>query len=168
MHALDILRDGFGRVAEELPTSIEGLSARQLLWQPAPEANHIAWLAWHIGRCEDAQMAPIGKHPQVYSQSGWEERFALPYEPGAMGYGQTAEQVRAFCLDDPALLSDYYDAVHQATLQILDGLSDDDLDAVLDDPFKVTAEVRLVSVVNDITQHLGQIGYLRGLLENKS
>jgi hypothetical protein len=32
----------------------------------------------------------------------------------------------------------------------------------------VTAAVRLVSVVNDITQHMGQIGYVRGMLERAS
>jgi hypothetical protein len=31
----------------------------------------------------------------------------------------------------------------------------------------VTAAVRLVSVVNDITQHLGQAAYLHGLIERR-
>ena len=32
----------------------------------------------------------------------------------------------------------------------------------------VTAAVRLVSVVNDVTQHLGQVAYVRGLLNARS
>ena len=138
--------------------------AEQLLWQPAPAANHIAWLAWHIGRCEDAQIAPIGAVPQVY-QDGWAKRFALPSGPSATGYGQSIEQVRAFPLTDPSLFTGYYAAVHAATQHVLDGLSDDDLSSTVEDSYRVTVAVRLVSIVNDITQHLGQIGYLRGLIE---
>jgi hypothetical protein len=45
-------------------------------------------------------------------------------------------------------------------------LSDDDLDAVVDtrwDP-PVTLGVRLVSVLSDDLQHVGQAAFLRGLL----
>ena len=102
--------------------------------------------------------------PQVY-QDGWAKRFALPSGPSATGYGQSIEQVRAFPLTDPSLFTGYYAAVHAATQRVLDGLSDDDLSSTVEDSYRVTVAVRLVSIVNDITQHLGQIGYLRGLIE---
>ncbi len=54
--------------------------------------------------------------------------------------------------------------MHAATLETLDGLTATDLDRLVDDPFRVPIGVRLVSIINDITQHLGQIGYLRGLV----
>ena len=44
------------------------------------------------------------------------------------------------------------------------------MDRVIDtrwDP-PVTVGVRLVSVVNDCTQHVGQIAYVHGLLENRT
>jgi len=50
--------------------------------------------------------------------------------------------------------------------QFLAGLSDDDLDRVVDrrwDP-PVTLGVRLVSVLSDDLQHVGQAAYVRGLL----
>ena len=37
--AVDILRDSFERVADDLPAALEGLTAEQLLWQPAPAAS---------------------------------------------------------------------------------------------------------------------------------
>jgi hypothetical protein len=48
----------------------------------------------------------------------------------------------------------------------LGGLSDDDLDRVVDEDWDppVTLGVRLVSVVNDDVQHAGQAAYVRGLL----
>lgn len=162
--AVDILRDGFGRIAEGLPAALDGLSIDELLWQPADGANHIAWLAWHIGRCEDAQVAQIAGQSEVY-HDGWVERFSLPYEPSAIGYGQTSEQMQAFRLHDPSLLAGYYAAVHAATDRVLDNLTDDDLRRIVDQTYQATGAVRLVSIVNDISQHLGQIGYLRGLIE---
>ena len=41
----------------------------------------------------------------------------------------------------------------------------DQIDERFDPP--VTAAVRLVSVVNDITQHVGQAAYVRGLVERR-
>ncbi|MGB3955715.1 MAG: DinB family protein [Brooklawnia sp.] len=165
MDAIEVLRDGFGRVAETLPRHLAGLDAELLLWQPKPEANSIGWLAWHIGRCEDAQVAAIAGEPDVYSQQGWVDRVDLPYRDHEIGYGHTPAQVREFRITDPALLTDYYAAVHEATLRLLADLTADDLDRLVDDPFQVSVGVRLVSVVNDVTQHLGQIGYLRGLID---
>ena len=58
-------------------------------------------------------------------------------------------------------------SVARRTRAMLLGLSDDDLDRIVDrawDP-PVTLGVRLVSVVNDDTQHVGQAAYVRGLLE---
>jgi uncharacterized damage-inducible protein DinB len=94
------------------------------------------------------------------------ERFALPYAPGAMGYGQSAEDVAAFRLEDPKLLTGYYQAVHEVTIELVDSLSEDDLARVIDarwDP-PVTLAVRLVSVVDDAAQHIGQAAYVKGLL----
>ena len=64
------------------------------------------------------------------------------------------------------LLLGYAQAVHARTAEFLRGLSDADLDRVVDrrwDP-PVTLGVRLVSVLSDDLQHLGQAAYLRGLL----
>ena len=45
-------------------------------------------------------------------------------------------------------------------------MSDSDLDRVVDDNWDppVTLAVRLVSVVNDCTQHVGQASYASGIL----
>ncbi|MGH3349646.1 MAG: mycothiol transferase [Nocardioides sp.] len=161
-----LLADGFGRIAETLPAIVDGLSVDDLLWQPYDGANSIAWTLWHIGRMEDAQIAPIVGGEEVWIRDGWVERFGLPYEPGAMGYGQGAEEVGAFRLEDPKLLTDYYQAVHEATSELVDGLSEEDLGRVVDDQWDppVTGAVRLVSIVDDAAQHIGQAAYVKGLL----
>lgn len=161
-----LLADGFGRVAETLPSIVGGLSVDDLLWRPYDRANSIAWILWHIARMEDAQIAPLAGAGEVWAREGWVERFALPYAPGAMGYGQSAEDVAAFRLEDPKLLTGYYQAVHEATIELVDTLSEDDLARVIDERWDppVTLAVRLVSVVDDAAQHIGQAAYVKGLL----
>lgn len=161
-----LLADGFGRIAETLPEIIDGLSVDDLLWRPYDRANSIAWTLWHIARMEDAQIAPLVDADEVWAREGWVERFGLPYRPRAMGYGQSAEEVAAFRLEDPKLLTGYYQAVHEVTIELVGSLSEDDLARVIDERWDppVTLAVRLVSVVDDAAQHIGQAAYVKGLL----
>lgn len=163
---LELIADDFARISDTLPRLIEDLSPADLLWQATPGTNHIAWLAWHISRDEDAQMAVIAGGPEVYSDA-WADRFALPYPVGATGYGQTIEEVRAFTPPTAALLVDYYQAVAVRSADILAHLDDRALDSLIDDPFRVTVATRLVSIVDDGHQHLGQIGLIRGMLTDR-
>ncbi|MFT8396459.1 mycothiol transferase [Propionibacterium sp.] len=166
--ALDILTDSFDRGLETLPALLDGLGPEDLLWRPGPDANPIAWLSWHIDRCMDAQMAPLMDLPQIWDQ-GWRERFGLPYPPLAMGYGQTSEEVAQFDLVDAQLLLGYHHEVAALVRTVLAAERNKDLGRIVDtrwDP-PVTAAVRLVSVINDVNQHTGQIAYLKGLLASR-
>lgn len=171
--ATDILDDAFGRVHELVPGVVSGLTPEQLLWRPDAEANHIAWLVWHLSRVQDDHVAGVADvtgaagGAQVWTADGWAERFGLPYDRAAIGYGQTTEEVGAFVLEDPQLLTGYHAAVHANTVAVLRGLGPGALEHVVDRQFDppVTAATRLVSVVNDIGQHIGQAAYVRGLLQ---
>lgn len=171
MDALEVLRDGFGRVAENLPSVVEGIDADTVNGQPAPGHNSIGWLLWHLARIEDAQVAALATSlglpggGQVWDD-GWYERFGLPYPREAHGYGMDQADVDRFRLADPTLLSGYYAGVHRATLALLDHLDEQQLDEVVDEDYDppVTAGVRLVSVLDDVAQHVGQAAYLKGLL----
>lgn len=167
--ANDLLLDAFDRVQEGVPSVVDGLSVEDLLWRPDPDANHIAWLVWHLSRVQDDHLAALVDQPQVYVQ-GWSKRFGLPYPEEAHGYGHTRADVDAFVLQDPALLTGYHAAVHERTVEIVRGLDDAGLARVVDERWDppVTAAVRLVSVVNDGTQHIGQAAYVRGLAERRS
>ena len=163
----DILDDAFTRVVDDLDRVLDGLGAGDLLWQPDPAATSIGWLAWHIGRCEDVQIAALAGGDQVWTQQGWNARCALPYGDDDLGYAHTPEQVRAFSVGDPGLLAGYYRAVHERTVAVIAGCDSDSLGRIVDsrwDP-PVTEAVRLVSILNDVTQHVGQAAYVRGLLD---
>ncbi|MBK9474722.1 MAG: GNAT family N-acetyltransferase [Tetrasphaera sp.] len=163
--ATDILRDAFGRVAEEMPELLRDLPAEVLLWRPDPDANSIGWLAWHLTRVQDDHLAGVGEREQVWTSQGFVERFALPYAVASHGFGQSSAEVGAFHVTDATLLIDYHQAVHAMTLEVLDALDDAAYQRVVDTRFTppVTAAVRLVSVIGDTAAHLGQIGYLKGL-----
>ncbi len=67
------------------------------------------------------------------------------------------------------LLVGYHDAVQQMTSEVIDGLDAADLERIIDrrwDP-PVTVGVRLVSILADCLQHLGQAAYVLGLAHRR-
>ncbi len=165
MTPTQLLNDAFGRIAEGVSALLDGLDQEQLTHRVAPGANTIAWLIWHLTRVQDDHIADVAGTEQVWTSQGFAERFGLPFDDAATGYAQSAEEVGQV-VASAQLLDDYLAATHAATLAFLDTLTAVDLDQIVDtrwDP-PVTLGVRLVSVVNDDTQHLGQAAYVRGLL----
>ncbi|MGW2343889.1 mycothiol transferase [Streptomyces sp. NPDC001661] len=165
MRSHDVLMDGYSRIREEVHAAVEGLSADALNERPEDTANSIAWLIWHLTRVQDDHVADAAGLEQVWLAGGWAERFELPLDESDTGYGHTPKQVGQVRVASGELLVGYYDAVHEQTLGFLGGLKDADLDRVVDEGWDpaVTLGVRLVSVLSDDLQHVGQAAYLRGL-----
>jgi uncharacterized damage-inducible protein DinB len=161
----DLLADAFGRIRESLHNAVEGLTEEQLAYRIDGRSNSIAWLVWHLTRIQDDHVADAAGHEQVWTADGWVDRFDLPLRRGDHGYGHTSDQV-ASVRASAQLLSGYHDAVYGRTLDYVRGLSGSDLDRVVDENWDppVTLGVRLVSVVNDDMQHVGQAAFVRGLV----
>jgi hypothetical protein len=164
--ANDLLADGFDRVRGNVHQVLDGLDEDQLGWRPDPQANSIAWLVWHLARVQDDHVAAVADSAQLWTSAGWVERFRLPFDVAATGWSQSADevgQVRA----SGELLAGYQDAVHDSVIGYVRSLSDDDYGRVVDERWDppVTLAVRLLSVLDDATQHVGQASYVRGLLE---
>jgi len=120
---------------------------------------------WHLARVQDDHVADVADVEQVWTAADFVGRFGLPFKPTDIGFGHSRDDVAAFRADAD-LLAAYLTAVHEKTVAYVNGLAPEDLDRVVDtrwDP-PVTLGVRLMSVVNDDTQHLGQAAYVRGLL----
>jgi uncharacterized damage-inducible protein DinB len=166
MRTQDLLLDGFDRIHQTLRRALEDLDADQLAARVAPDANTIGWLAWHLLRVQDDHVAEVAGSEQVWTAGGWSKRFGLPFDDSATGYGFGPEQVGQVRAESVDLLLGYADAVHERTAEYLRTLDDDDLDRVVDDSWDppVTLGVRLVSVLSDDLQHVGQAAYARGLL----
>jgi uncharacterized damage-inducible protein DinB len=161
----ELFTDAFARIKQSVDGALADLSDAELSAPPAPEANTIAWLVWHLTRIMDDHVADVAGDEQVWTRDGWAQRFDLPFPDEAIGYGQTADEVRQVRVSGELLLG-YHDAVQEKVVAYVRSVSADDLDRVVDtrwDP-PVTLAVRLVSVVNDSMQHVGQAAYVRGIL----
>jgi hypothetical protein len=168
MTSTDLLVDTFERIRDAVHPAVNGLSADELAFRPDPESNSIAWLVWHLTRIQDSHVAGFTDSEQVWMANGWAERFSLPFDASDTGYGHDPDMVAAVTADASSLLG-YFEDVHAGTLEYVRSLSESDLTRVVDpgwDP-PVTMSVRLVSVVADDLQHVGQAAYVRGLLQRR-
>jgi hypothetical protein len=168
MTSAALLIDAFGRVHEVVHEVVEGLTPRELAFRADARANSIAWLVWHLTRVQDDHVADAAKVEQVWTSQGWVERFGLPLDPLDTGYAHRTSEVAA--VQAPAkLLVGYHDAVHQQTTRYVEGLTDADLDRIVDRSWNppVSLGVRLVSVIADDLQHAGQAAFIRGVAERR-
>jgi hypothetical protein len=166
--AQELLRDSFTRLIEHVDDLTDGLTDEVASHRPAPQANSIGWLIWHSARVQDLQVCGIAgtlaSPGDVWTRDGWVDRFGLDLPRHDTGYGHSAADVGKVKAS-PELLAGYYHAVHDMTLDVVTAQSDADLARIIDrgwDP-PVTASMRLVSIVDDCAQHLGQAAYLRGI-----
>jgi Protein of unknown function (DUF664) len=160
----ELLRDAFTRLVEHVDEITDGLTDDRSNYRPSPSANSIAWLIWHSARVQDLQLAPIAGVEQVWIRDGWVDRFGLDLPRNDSGYGHGPSEVAKVRVP-VELLAGYYHAVHERTLEFVAGVTGEDLARIVDpdwDP-PVTASARLVSIIDDCAQHLGQAAYLLGI-----
>lgn len=168
MESPALIADALERVNRTMHRTLEGVPAEMLCRQPSPDTNSMAWLAWHLTRVHDDHVATLAGLPQLWTSAGWHRRFGMAANDAETGMGHSPEQVGALKVDSADVLLAYADATLERSKTFLAALTSDDLDRVLDEPQYdplPTVGVRLVSVISDNTQHVGQIGFLRGLLE---
>jgi hypothetical protein len=163
-----LLIDGFGRIREIVHEVLDGLGDADICYRVDPQANSICWQIWHLTRVQDDHIAGAGGLDQVWISGKWAERFALPLDPADIGYGHSSDEVAV--VRAPAdLLAAYHDATYEQTVEFVTGLSDADMDRIVDrhwDP-PVTMGVRLISVLADDLEHGGQAAFIRGLIDRR-
>jgi hypothetical protein len=166
MASSDVLVDAFERIRDALHPAVNDLSIEQLAFRPDGESNSVGWLVWHLTRIQDDHVAGLHGGEQVWLVGGWAERFALPLKPFDTGYGHGPEDV-VKVIADATLFLGYFEAVHQNTVAYVRTLSDADLERVIDSSWDppVTVGIRLVSVIADDLQHVGQAAYVRGVVQ---
>ena len=165
MDARGVLTEAFGRITELYADVADGLDEQGLAHRPGGTGNSIGWLLWHLARVQDDHVAHLAGTPQVWEE--WQERVGLPNGTDDIGFGHTSEQVDAVRIPDPAVLVAYHHEVTLATARYLETVDERELEREVDqrwDP-PVTAGVRLVSIIGDCLQHLGQAAYVKGLLK---
>lgn len=164
----DLLLDALDRVRETVHGLLDDLPEERLAEPPVDGANTVAWLVWHLTRVLDTHVADAFDRDVVWTTDGWYDRFGLPFPASAHGYGMDYDDVLAVRAS-AADLRGYFDATHALVADALGTVADADLDRVVDEDWDppVTLGVRLVSALNDATQHVGQASYAAGILSRR-
>ncbi|UVI37488.1 mycothiol transferase [Brevibacterium spongiae] len=161
MNSIEILTDLAqrpGQAADALPK----LSADQLNDHLGGHPNSVAWLLWHSGREVDVQLTDLTGQPEQWER--FRDRFDLGEAGDGFGLGHTPEQAAQIRVENQQLLVDYLKATLNAFTEYLNTLTEADLDEVIDENWTpvVTRGVRLVSIIDDAAQHVGQAAFVAG------
>jgi uncharacterized damage-inducible protein DinB len=166
-----LIADQFNEIEQELALVLDGLTVDNLNRQPARDANSIGWLAWHLTRSLDRNMSELIGEKQLWISEKWYSRFNRESNPGETGYGHNTEQTRSFLSPDSAVLMEYHRAVlKRVQMYINNGLTEPDLDRKVHSPTlqnSATVISRLAGEVRHAFMHVGQAGYVRGILKGK-
>ena len=161
MDALTFIRHSVNQAHQRFLASLQGLDEDVLVWRPAPHANAIIEIAWHVARADDRLgRKRTGLGPEVWSSQQWHRRFGLK-DDEAPDY-QFLRGDRAI----PKLetIVEYMNAVYADTLERLARLHPEELDRVPDrarPQWTVAAGFR--HMVTHKNNHHGQIDFIRGL-----
>ena len=159
------IRQALDMNRRDLLEIVRELSGEELAWKPAPHANSIGFLLWHMARVEDGWIQrPVQRIPHLWVSENWHEKFGMPEDQRDMGYGYTQEQIESQRPAPLKLLLDYGEAVRNATIAFIDSW-----DPETDDR-QVKAAWGMISVTDvfqiliwELNQHGGQAGYIKGL-----
>ncbi|MFI6166080.1 DinB family protein [Nocardia sp. NPDC051052] len=165
MHARDLLIEAYDRLPALVTGTLQDLSPEQLRWAPVDGANTIGWLVWHLTRVLDHLSESFGEE-QLWASGDFAETFGLAPDPANSGFGHDAAEIAEVRPQDTGALLDYFTATHRRAMAWIDPLTAADLDRIVDERWDpaVSLGSRLVSILNDDMQHIGQAAYLRGLL----
>jgi hypothetical protein len=159
----------FEQISNELEHTLDGLTVEEMNQQPSPGGNSIGWLAWHLTRSHDRNMSEIAGEEQLWISDKWHARFNRLPDPAETGFGHNAQDAATFRSPDGRVILDYHRAVVARIKNYINSrLSEAELDRDTYSPtLNMTAPVsrRLLGVINDAYQHLGQAAYARGLIK---
>jgi hypothetical protein len=78
MDAATFIRHSLTQAHERFLATLRGLDEDVLVWRPAPHANAIIEIVWHVARVDDRLgRTRAGLGPEVWSSQQWYRRFGL-------------------------------------------------------------------------------------------
>jgi hypothetical protein len=180
MEAGELIRDGLASTKRVFDRTLDGLTPAELKWQPRADANSIGLILFHSIRTEDSSVHMVEGEPQLWESEKWYQKFHKEVSDGGAHY--TAEQVASFAVPDVKELLAYAERVRKHTLDYLNGLKPADYDRKVNlppppmpmaapagraapprPPFNPVVGSMLLHLVTHLSEHAGEISYLRGL-----
>jgi len=131
MDAIDFFVLHHGRLHMQVARDfLQGLSDEQLRFRP-DGLNSIAWLVWHMARCENALNLLLAGCPQVLDEEHWLPRLQLSIRD--VGTEMDDDEVSDLSARiDLTALRDYYTAVGRRTVEVVRSLRPEALDELPD------------------------------------
>jgi hypothetical protein len=141
----------------------DGLTQKDIEWQPACGCNSIGLILFHVFRAEDSMIHEQYKAKKLVWETGrWYTKLGVDINEAGAHY--TVEQVNNFPVPKLEKIMEFGAAVRPETLAFLDSLKPADLDKIIKVPW---AEMPLAMffgvVIGHATQHIGEMSYLRGM-----
>ena len=162
METVSFISQCLSQAQLRLLASCEGLTRDQVLWRPAPSANNIGFILWHVARAEDGLITRMsGNQRALWVSEEWHKKFDQPVDapdPGdRMG-------LRSLAIPELKVLNDYSRAAHQRAQSFIRSLTAEGLDEA-PDPSKpeLTVAGWLRHMITHKNNHHGQVDYIRGL-----
>jgi hypothetical protein len=177
MENKELILNGLQNVKRGLDRTLSTLTPEELNWHPRSDANSIAIILFHMIRAEDSTQSMVQSKPQLWETEKWYQKLNKASTDSGSRY--TAEQVAGFSIDVKELMA-YAEALRKQTLEYLDKIRPEDFDKKLNLPpmppppagappapprpaFNFTVGTMLLMLVTHLSQHAGEISYLRGL-----
>jgi len=176
----ELIRDGLTSAKRVFDRTLEGLTQAELNWQPRADANSIGLILFHSIRAEDTTIHTLQSKTQLWESQKWYQKFHKQINDGGAHY--TVEQVAGFAVPDLKDLLAYADVVRKDTLEYLGSLKPEDFDRKASlppppvmsappaerptpprPPFNLVVGSMLMHLVTHLSEHAGEISYLRGL-----
>lgn len=170
---------------------LDGLSDAQIRHQPWEGANSLAWLVWHIARCEDVGVNALVAGREQVLDEGWAARLGVSLRD--IGTGMTADEVATFSAGvSLSALRAYFAAGGARTREVVTALRPEELDEVVDTAYlhRVIDGERLLGSHADWVRglwqgktrgwflaqlglahqwaHVGEAGAIRGFLQQQA
>jgi len=168
MNASDFAVNTLNETHAALMQALDGLTQEELMRQPQPEANSIAFTLWHIVRVEDWFFHYLFQRvPQIWEAEKWPEKLNLPDDPKVTGFGYSIEQVASFPAVQLQDLLAYGEAVRASSLDYIRNVDHAKFDEIVKSRLfgEVSIGALMGHVFVEIAEHIGQIGYIRGLMK---
>lgn len=161
----DFLRQALSMSQKDLLGNIQDLTEEELRFQPAPHANPIGFLLWHMARVEDAWVQrAVQRKPHIWASERWFERCGMPEDQRDIGHNWDVGRVAAFKPPPLGALLGYGAAVRQGTLDFLDSWDLETGKREVRAPWGTISVSDVFAIlVWELNQHGGQVAYIRGL-----
>jgi len=163
MDALTFIRHSLTQAQQRFLATLHGIDDDTLAWRPAPHANAIIEIVWHVARADDRLgRTRTGLAAEVWTRQQWAGRFGLDANASAnVEYQFLRGNGLAPKLETTIA---YLTAIHTDTLELLGRVSSDDLERV-PDPARPqwTIATCFRHMITHKNNHHGQIDFVRGL-----